>query len=454
MSGITVTGALQHIFYDGNEYTLQFIEIITQKVSLLNNNQKQRIFRVLIRDDWINIIGKQYLTMNSNIKYIKFINFKPFNPSHMQIPNFIFIMDNNLNKNSSFWLVTSHHALIRSKGILYNNATKTLGHMNRYYFPQFLHHKQSKGTYYYTALNILKVDTLHLYGYVVHSGSIKQTNGGKNKYSKMIKIGDNTTMHNHEFILQIMMFGDDKAQFPNVMEGDIIRFHRIKIQKSQRNIANKEKFQGLIQFKRTDNYEGQFIVIKGDTIDELIQRNGDSNSNDNDSKINDNNIIFGKRVVSQKSSENFSWKMNIDPIIVTHLRRGYKAFMNKSNEVPIVNISDLKVTDRNVNLLVMIIGFYDENNVMYAVVWDGTMNKNILSYNYNINNDILRDIKNIDIIGSKVLIRVDTQSWDKDMLIRTEHFKIGRWIKLFNINIMYDKKYSKKFKKITNINLW
>ena len=279
---------------------------INERTLIFNgkNEYNNTIFAVKVYDSWIDIMEDVPLFVIFN--FIKFIP----NKSNESDIDFIFILNDQLKSGSQFRIQSPLHCIINNEGILFNKGNKDLAMIDRPGFPELLLFKRYK-KYPYKPLNNAQIfKKCFVYGFIINHGPIKQTKYGN--YSKMINIKDNSLSVN-DSALQIMFFADEPNQLPNVTNGDIIRIHRFKIESGNNNY----KCQGVMELKKNKHSFQAFIVINGKKLDEALHNSNDiTYDHEKISKITSD-------VVTQQSSNNFSFDDIVDPIMIFHLRLGY-----------------------------------------------------------------------------------------------------------------------------------
>ena len=339
----------------------------------------------------------------------------------------------------------------------------------------------------------------YIYGFVTNELSIKPCKG-KHNFSKQIRIRDATLPWDSDDF-QIMFFGDDVDQFPNVREGDLMRLHRINIQ-YRTEVSN---FQGTFDLNKTFM---TFIVIDGNLT-----------------------IPNNNECVRHSSSQNYSFDELVDGYFVKYLKNACRIRQEKTNpdllkltqqqqdnigEINIPNVmginrnvfiylNEIQSTHDRINLVVMIMARLDidddenDNNMdnddemdnddddamdnmeFYWVIWDGSdceRNKDLIQLcdpeelknnEENDKDDDAMDIdendddnkwnaettydKNQKIIGSKVKVLVSPEY--ETAVQCYNDIEVGTWVELSNIKVDHTKKqliYDKNSKIYSKIN--
>lgn len=415
---------------------------------LLNCIQNRRISHrviVLLYDDWITIFDKLFLFRDSFKILQTEITF--YGCECTRLPSDItdeiahgwcLILDGNTHENAFIELRTSisritgqkkglrlslqfiHNLILNENAFLQFNK-ELMSNANHSYF---LNQKKS---YSYTAISELTSTNIpqNIYGYVTFCAPTNTTsNSASHAFSKQLQIRDGSCdMQLTEDFLQIMIFSDFQEHFPHCQPGDILRIHRIKIQRNQRN----KLLQGIISYDSKQLSVGRmlyshFIVIDGNL-----------------------SLPANKTSVKQISSENYSWQEIIDPFVVQLLKKRYQEYAIFNNignvnsamnlpQTPLLYLADIQSNHQRLNICCIIVGREEskmnENPSFSWIIWDGSKINEKL--NINLCDTPHTSFTNESIIGSSVYLKCVITDEYKFMQCRME-IKIGGWINFSHI---------------------
>ena len=137
----------------------------------------------------------------------------------------------------------------------------------------------------------------YIYGFITNALAIKPSKGWHN-FSKQIRIRDATLPWDSDDF-QIMFFGDEIDQFPDVQEGDLMRIHRMTIN-YRVEVTN---FQGLCDLNKKFM---TFLVIDGNLT-----------------------IPNNKECVRHASSQNYTFDALVDGYFVKYLKQACRIRQEK-----------------------------------------------------------------------------------------------------------------------------